>query len=640
VQFRHPLVRSVAYARASRDERRRAHRALADATNPATDPSRRAWHAAEATAGPDEQIASELEAAAEVAQARGGYAARAAFLRRAAELSGVPGKRVARVLGAAQAMQDAGTLDAGIRILATLRSAELTARDTAHVEWLRAYTRLVQHRGADAAGALVSAATGMTPHHPALAGEMWLAALEAARFGGRFGKPTVSDVAEAMRTTDAQAALQPVARDLLQALATLWADDFAKGVRALRPALKRLTDEGQAQDLVIRLLRVAESAAVDSLDDEAHHQLVEIHEQRARVLGTLANLNTALASGVEVKLNEGNLAAAERRTHELDELAEIQHAPRWHALTALVAAWQGDQGRLAECADQGIPDAVSRREGLAVSGIYLALAIDANAHCEFEAAARHAEQACADDHELGYATWALPELIEAAVRAGQIATARVALTRLQRLGNAAQSNWGLGLLAQATAQLSAGRVAAEEFERSIDHLERTRVVIALARTRLLYGEWLRRERQRGAAHHQLTLAHEMFDACGARSFAERAEAELRSTRPPGRRAPPASEHVLTGRELTVARMVATGHSNRAIAKHLFISEKTVEYHLGKVFAKLNVRSRTQLASKLEDAPTNAALDPSTVTRLPETTPKSGPKPPNQSGPQLPKSRAE
>jgi hypothetical protein len=262
--------------------------------------------------------------------------------------------------------------------------------------------------------------------------------------------------------------------------------------------------------------------------------LVEIHEQRARVLGTLANLNTALASGVEVKLNEGDLAAAERRTHELDELAEIQHGPRWHALTALVAAWQGDQARLGECADQGMRDAVSRREGLAVSGIYLALAIDANAHCEFEAAARHAERASADDHELGYATWALPELIEAAVRAGQIATARVALTRLHRLSNAAQSNWGLGLLAQATAQLSVGRVATEEFERSIDHLERSRVVIALARTRLLYGEWLRRERQRAAAHHQLAIAQQMFEASGARSFAERAGAELRSTRPPGR----------------------------------------------------------------------------------------------------------
>jgi DNA-binding CsgD family transcriptional regulator len=283
---------------------------------------------------------------------------------------------------------------------------------------------------------------------------------------------------------------------------------------------------------------------------------------------------------------------------ELDEITEVERHTAWHACAVLVAAWLGDRTELAKRSQVALADATARGEGLIITGVHLALAIDANARGDYHAALTAARSAAVPG-ELGYACLALPELIEAASRAGEQESMHAAMTRLSAIAEAAQTDWALGVAARSRALLSSHDAAESHYREAIERLGRSLGAVELARAHLLYGEWLRRRRRRSAAREQLSIAHASFTSMDAALYAERARVELAATGGTGSARRGHSEK-LTAQELTVARLAAAGASNRAIAERLFISPKTVEYHLGKVFGKLQIRSRTQLASALPD----------------------------------------
>jgi DNA-binding NarL/FixJ family response regulator len=605
VTFSHPLARSAAY-HAPDDQKKQVHRALAEATDAGIDPVRRIWHIAQATDDVDEDVASALEHAAHLALSNGGAGARAAFLRRAAELTPAGGTRADRVFAAMYATQTTDGPERAMRWLAMREPNTLDPRQAAQMNYIRAHVELVHDRGATTAAGLIEAAKSLVAHDPDLARDTWISAFEAARFAGRFGGELgLREVAQAFRTSSGLPADDSPLRDLLEGLATLWLDGLPAGLRVLRPALERVERLAALEHLtgiwhVTHVwMRPAEGIASDTWDDEARHRLVEVHVRRTRASGALLFLSTGLASAIEARLHDGELHVARGLMEELDEITEVEHHTPWHACAVLVAAWLGDRAELVKRSEIALADATARGEGLVVSGVRLALAIDANARGDYGAALTAARSAAVAG-ELGYACQALPELIEAASRTHNDEVGASAMKRLAAITDAAKTEWALGVRARARALLSSDDAAEHHYGEAIEHLGRTRSTTELARARLLYGEWLRRRRRRSAAREQLTIAHASFTNMGAELFAERARVELAATGVIGTARNPSYSERLTAQELTIARLAATGESNRMIAERLFISPKTVEYHLGKVFGKLEIRSRTQLPLALPD----------------------------------------
>jgi DNA-binding NarL/FixJ family response regulator len=605
VTFSHPLARSATYHAASAETKRRVHAVLAHATDPKTDPVRRVWHAAQATDEFDEDVATQLETTADLALAHGGAAARAAFLRRAAELTSDGQSRVDRVFAAMYATQTVDGPEAAMRWLALREPDTLDPRQAAQRHYIRAHVGLVHNRGARTATGLIEAAQSLAPYDVDLARDTWIAAFEAARFAGRFGGESgLRGVAHAFRESSRLPKDGSPLRDVLEGLTTLWLYDFPAGLKALRPALERverLGAEGSATEalqVTHIYLRPAECIAGDTWDDEARHRLVEMHVRRTRSSGALLFLATGLASAIEARLHEGELHVADGMMQELDEITDVERATPWHACAVLVAAWLGDRTELTRRSAVALADATPRGEGLVVTGVHLALAIDANARSDHEVALAEARSAAVPG-ELGYACLALPELIEAGSRVGDQEAADAAMARMSVIADAAQTNWAVGVAARARALVSSDDVAEDHYGEALERLGRSRGAVDLARARLLYGEWLRRRRRRSAARDQLSIAYESFTSMGATLFAERARVELVATGGIGS-AQRIHPERLTSQELAIARLAASGASNRTIAERLFMSPKTVENHLGRIFNKLQIRSRAQLSSALSD----------------------------------------
>jgi DNA-binding CsgD family transcriptional regulator len=601
VVFRHPLARSAVYRASTADERSEVHRALADATDPQRDPDRRAWHRAQATSMPDEEVAAELERSAERAQARGGFAAAAAFLERASVLTLDPVRAAGRAVAAAQAKYEAGAFDEALTLAGNAEGGPLDGAQRAELDLLRARISFAEVRGNDASRLLLTAATEFEPFDARRSREIYLEALSAAIFAGRLaGACGAREVAAAARALPEPPMPRTAADLLLDGLARMITDGPTTGTPAVREALRAFGGSDIGADEGQRWWRwLAGRAAGFIWDYEAWDSLTLRQIRAAREAGALAELPFALTTRVGVCLFGGDVTGAASLLEESSALAAAtgsQIVPPYGTLT--VAAFRGREDELRRSVETLTEEFRRHGEGIGLTLSLWATATLNNGLARYEDAFAAAEQASEDPHELWFSNFALIELIESAGRLGREDRAAEALEILGASTGASGTPWALGVEARSRALLARGDDAEELYREAIDRLEPTRLRVDLARARLLYGEWLRRERRRLEARDQLRLAYDFFSDSRMEAFAERARIELRASGERARTRSVGTVDQLTPQEAQVSRLVAEGHSNREIAAQLFISPSTVEYHLGKVFRKLDVKSRTQLASRI------------------------------------------
>ncbi|MEA2279860.1 MAG: hypothetical protein QOK21_467, partial [Solirubrobacteraceae bacterium] len=573
VRFRHPLVRSAVYQAATPGERQEAHRTLAEVTDPEVDPDRRAWHRAQAAPGPDDEVARELERSAGRAQARGGLAAAAAFLERAATLTLDPARRAQRALAAAQAKQQAGAPDAALELLAMAQAGPLNELEHAGIDVLRGQIAFAVNRGRDAPPLLLKAAKRLETLDPERARDTYLDAFAAAIFAGRLATGTgVLEVAKAARASSAPG--PPRAADLLLDGLAL---RIVEGPAAAAPVSKRALRAFRSHDLggeqEIRWLWAACRIAAALWDDDNWDVLSARQVELARDAGALSVLSIALGSRSVVHVFAGELAEAESLLEEIKAVTEAtgSHLAPYGALA--LAAWRGHEADASELLEASKGEMVARGDGLGLTVIYQASAVLCNGLGRYEDALAAAEQATEDPHDLGASNAALPELIEAATRVGIPDRAAAAMKRLAETTSASGTDWALGIEARSRA-LVTDREAAESFHRqAIQRLERTHIRGELARAHLLYGEWLRRERRRLDARTQLRTAHDMFTRLGTEAFAARAARELRATGETARKRTIETSDQLTAHEAQIARLARDGLSNAEIGARLFISPR-------------------------------------------------------------------
>jgi DNA-binding CsgD family transcriptional regulator len=617
VRFRHPLVRLMAYREASLHDRQEVHRALAEATDPQADPDRRAWHRAQAAPGPDEDVAAELERSASRAQARGGIAAAAAFLERAALLTREPAQRAQRMLSAAEAKRDAGALDAALGLLVAVEAGPGDALRTAKAEHLRGQIALDQRRGSDAFRLLLSAARRFEPLNPGLARETYLEALwEAAMWTDAAG---AREAAEAARAAPPGPDPPRAVDVLLDALALRFTQGYAAAAPALTQALKLVLALNVSTGEAGRWLlpsggRISQIIALELWDFESWYALATRQAQLARGAGALVHLQFALNYLARAHLLAGELTTAALMIEEDHLIAEATRNPPVADTEVMIAAWRGREPEASELIEATVQEASARGLGRLASFATYARSVLYNGLGRHDAARDAALQAF-ERGQLGHRPLVVSELAEAAARIGDITAVRAALEWLSEHTRVAPTEWALGIEARIRALLSGGKAADSGYQESISRLGRTRLRAELARTHLLYGEWLRREHRRIDAREQLRTAHGMLDAMGIEAFAARARRELLSTGETVRKRTDETARMrsaqvtngLTAQEAQVARLARDGLSNPEIGTRLFISSRTVQYHLRKVFTKLGISSRSQLYRVLPSDPASVSL---------------------------------
>ncbi|MCO8277748.1 AAA family ATPase [Actinoplanes sp. TRM 88003] len=590
VRFRHPLVRTAVYRAASPHDRREVHRALAEATDPVADPDRRAWHRAHAADEADEPIAADLVGSAERAQLRGGVAAAAEFLRRATELTPDPAIRAFRALAAAEAELRCGAFEVASKLLLT---AEGPADELhqARITLLRAQIAFASGHDMAAPRLLLDAARRLEPLDLELARDTYRDALGAALLAG--GMAGGADVAEVGRAV--LAAPVPVRRRpgdlLLNALAVLWTEGYEAAAPLAHEAVRAFRADGESDQPWLWLALVT-SAMV--WDEEAWAVLNQRHVRTARALGDLSVLPLTLNSLVCLQMFRGEQSAAAAviaEIHAIGDATAVALAP-YGALT--VAAFKGDENVALPLIEATTADVLARGEDSAVMVTHWTWAVLMNGLARYHEALPAARSAIEHPNESGVWYWSHAELIEAAVRADRPEDAAGAYDSLAPRLRAAGTDWALGVLARCTALLRAGPDAESCYRQAVDHLGRTGLRLELARTHLLYGEWLRREGRRRDARGQLRTAHDMLTAAGADAFAERARRELAAAGEVVAGPVARASDSLTVQEANIAALAGSGLTNAEIGAQLFLSQHTVEWHLRKVFTKLGISSRKQL----------------------------------------------
>jgi DNA-binding CsgD family transcriptional regulator len=594
VRFPHPLVRSAVYRASDPSDRHAVHRALADSTDPVLDPDRRAWHRAQATPIPDEAVAAEMARSADRAQARGGLAAAAAFLQRAAELTPEPAMRVERSLAAAQAKLYVADTASASELLAAAELGPVDEFQRARLERVGAQIVFARRRGRDAPPLLLEAARRLDSLDSAMACETYLEAIASAMFAGRLGNgPDARAVAEAARSSS-RVKGAGAAEALLDALVIRFTDGYAAAVAPLSQALRAFSGpDGGGEDR--RWLGLACRLAQDLWDDELWSLLSDRGMRLARDTGALSLLPVMANFRAAFQVFAGSFATAAALIDEVDAITQATGLPPLQYGALVLAAWRGDQAQASALFEDARRNATERGEGSGLGAVGWVAALLHNGHGRYEEALAEARQACEYEDVL-YHGRALIELIEASARARRPDEAAAALELLRERTRASGTEWALGIEAQCRGLLSGDESLYRE---SIERLSRTSGAVQLARSRLVYGEWLRRENRRTDAREQLRAAYESFSRVGAEAFAERARRELLATGETVRRITAGTRDALTPQEVQVARLARDGHTNPEIGAQLFISPRTVEYHLHKVFRKLDVGSRKELADKFD-----------------------------------------
>lgn len=596
VWFRHPLVRTAAYGAAPLPDRQAAHRELARATDAHVDPDRCAWHRALGSPGPDEDIADALEQSAGRARARGGMAASAALLERSVAMTLDPSKRTYRALGAASAHLNAGAVDVAASLLAQIDETSLDAIQAAYLQALRAQHAYTSGDMREAPLQFLRAAQSLETLSVRRAQDMYVTGMSAAALVGTYARgTTVSDIGRV--ASSCPMSTTPDGRELLVAgLALAALDDPAAAAPILRRALD--TDLHAIPPEDFQWCSQLTAAASVLWDNEQLHRIAEVYLALTREVGALTMLPWALSALAGALIWEGYLDRAAPLVAEAEEILDLTGGnTAWSGAT--LAGWRGDANASAAI------DAVETRARSAGHGLALRLALWAracmcNATGEYELALTAAREAAEQPWQWGNPSW-FPELIEAAVRTGEVDVAQRQLERLAHTVGPSESDWAYGMYARSQALLSPERDAEHYYVTALDHLARTKIQTELARTHLLYGEWLRRDSQRSTARVQLRRAHELFLNMGAHGFAERARNELLATGETVRRRTVETFDELTPQEANIARLAAEGRTNPEIGSMLYISPRTVEWHLRKVYTKLNVASRRELAGALPRA---------------------------------------
>ena len=576
------------------------HRALADATDADVDPDRRAWHCAQAAAGLDEDVAAELERSAGRARARGGLAAEAAFHERAVELTPDLRRRAQRALLAAQGKHQAGAPDAALRLLAMAQAGPLDEHERARVQLLHAQITFAMTRGRNAPPLLLEAARRLEPLDPKLARETYLEAFAAALSADRLVRGgDAREVAAAVLAAD----WEPSTRAcdlLLDGLALLTREGYVAGAPALKVALRAFRDEPLSEEDELRWLWLACRVARWLADDGAWDELTARHLDVARRAGAFSALPVALTDRVLVELFSGRIGVAMSLAAESDAVVEATGSYLTLRTSIVLANWRGRDAEALALIEARREDVLRRGEGLWLAANDWGSAIRYNGLGRYEDALAEAERAAGAARGLGPSIWLLGELIEAAARSGQPERATGPLARLAEIANAVGTNWALGTHARSAAILAEGGTAERLYREAIERLLHIRTRATLARAHLLYGEWLRREHRRVDAREQLRVAYAMLSDMGMEAFAERARRELLATGETVRKRTVETLDELTPQEVQVARLAADGQTNPEIGAQLFLSPRTVEWHLSKVFGKLAISSRKELRAALSD----------------------------------------
>jgi DNA-binding CsgD family transcriptional regulator len=608
VRFRHPLVRSAAYGSASLQERQEAHRALAEMTDREIDPDRHAWHRAHAAPGPDEDVAEELERAAARAQARGGFTAAAAFLERSAELTLEPARRAQRSLVAAQTTFRAGAVDDALGMLSATEAGALDELDRAQVELLRAQIAFVSTHGSDAPTMLLNAARRLAPLSPELASETYLEALSAAMFAGRLAVPgaSVLDVSLVAKAAPGS----PVRRGqdlLLEGFASLFSESYGAAVPLLRRAQKAFDSSGPPASEQLRWMWLASISAVLLWDDLLWEATSERYVQIARETGALVELPHALSMRIYVHLFAGELTTAASLVEEI-RAATFATGSNLAPYGAVgLAALHGREAEAVRLIEDARADVTRRGEGIGLSVLDWAEAALYNGLGRYKEACAAAVRVTEHPDDLGSSNWWMSELIEAAVRAGTPELAADARLRLAKMAGLSGTDWARGIAARSEALFANEAPAEELYIEAIERLGRTQMAVDLARAHLLYGEWLRRHRRRLDARTELRVAYDGFSAFGMEAFADRARRELLATGETVRKRRVETRGDLTAQEAQIARLAHDGLTNPEIGAQLFISPRTVQYHLRKVFLKLGINSRAELDRVLPGDPVAPSL---------------------------------
>jgi DNA-binding CsgD family transcriptional regulator len=576
VRFYHPLARTAAYVAAEASERRLAHRVLAEVTDPVADPDRRAWHRAQATAVPDDDIAAELDRSAARAQARGGVAAAAAFLERAAELSLDPVRRIERTFAAARVHLEAGAADRAADLLTTTEGSGLDEFQQAEADLLRGRIAFVRVGEGDGPTYMLRAAHRLATLDPDRSRESYLEALEMGLLVGR--ATGVMDVV--LAAAKSSPSHDP---DILDALTALAAEGHHVAVPLIREAL-----DGAADSLWTRHPALAVVLAGELWDPDTHVTIIEWLLNNGRESGSPLVLRLGLAQAAAAATLAGDLDEAMAAIAEEEAIADATGGPptTYHRLQ--LAAMRGRREEAAELFEAVTATATGL--GQLVANVHWASAVLHNGLAEYREALAAARRATADG-DIFIAGFSLPELVEAAVRCGEHDAAVAALASLTERTDASGTPSGLGIAAYARGLVTG---AEDDYREAIDHLTSSRLLPYRARAHLLYGEWLRRAGRRQDCRPHLRTAHELLSSAGLEAFARRAADELRAT---GETARPRSAHTrdqLTMQELHIARLVAAGATSKEVAARLFISPRTVDTHLRNIFRKLGITSRRQL----------------------------------------------
>ncbi|MER7938078.1 MULTISPECIES: AAA family ATPase [unclassified Streptomyces] len=608
LRFRHPLVRSAVYHRAGPEERRAVHRALAAATDPAQDPDRCAWHAAQAASGPDEEVAVELERAADRARQRGGIAAEAVLLERASQLTPDARRRGRRAVAAAEAHFSAASPDRATEQATLAELCPLSSLDRARLARLRARILFARSRSDEAAPLLLEAAAQFTAARSPLARETYLEAISATIFAGRVHGPTgARAAAAAARASGAPPSGSEAADLLLEGVAAILTDGYETGLPALRRALDLLAQEElRTREATVRwllLVPVALEAFIHyAWDLHAWDRLATRAVRLARDIGALGALPPALIYAGGVRIHDGDFAEAARMIHEADTLAAATgHAPHTYAALVLTA-WRGEADAAARIIDDARTRAVERGEVSLLGATGYIQGVLFNGLARYEDALAAARSGIEHDG-FNFTGLSLVEHIEAATRCGRPDLAHTSLARLLELTRAADSGWAAGAGARSRALLADGDEADALYRTAVEEFGRGGVTVEVARTHLLYGEWLRRNRRPSQARDHLRTAYEMFDGMPAAAFAERARRELIATGEHVKARVTKATNSLTAQESQIAALAADGMTNARIGAELFISPHTVEWHLRKVYTKLGINSRRALPDALSGAAT-------------------------------------
>jgi DNA-binding CsgD family transcriptional regulator len=602
VRFRHPLARSAAYRAASLAERQQMHRVLAQVTDSRADPDRRAWHRAAAATGPDEAVAIELEHAAGRAQARGGLAAAAAFLERAVFLTADPSRHAGRALLAAQASLQAGSFGTTLELLAIAEAGPIDEITSAQVDMVRGQIAFASGLGRDAPPLLLKAAVRLEPLDLDLARETYLSAWMAAMFAGRLaGAGDLLEVCRAVRALPPPVGPSRTVDLVLDGLALMVTDGPAAAAPALHQAVRLFVETDVAAEDALRWGWLAQAAASALWDDDAWRVLLVRQVRLARGAGALDELPVMLnALGTAVAWS-GDFAEASAMISEAAAICEVTGSSAAPFTAMMLASLQGRPDEAFPLIEDTIAAAEAGGQGIAVAYAHWAAAILNNGLGHYQEAMTAARRASDDVYALHVAMWALPELVEAAARCGDARIADDTVDRLAAYTRAGGTEFGLGIEARCRALVAGSSAAEDLYREAVDRLGRTLLRPELARAHLLYGEWLRREGRRTDARTHLRTAHEMLSDMGVSAFAEQARRELAATGETARRRGVDAVTALTAQEAHIARLAAEGKTNPEIAAELYVSPRTVEWHMGKIFTKLGVGSRRRLEQALRSS---------------------------------------